>query len=564
MSRARTRWVVPALLSMGMIVTQSAMAELVAAPAYAAPPPFSATDSTKVPHYFGPYPNWANSPQTLSDAIITLTATGPGSGGAAVATVNPNTGGVASIAVTDPGSGYLIPPTVTITSPGITPTAPAAAHATISPGVVTSINVAEAGFGFAAPKVTLTGGAPTTPAVAAASGGADSLTLNGGGSGYTIQPIVHFSLPDAPYCSNPGETCVQPTATATMANGVVTGVSLLTPGSGYAHAPSIDIYDGALPNAATPALVTATINASRVDITNGGAGYSSVPTVTITDSVAPFDKGATAVAKVAVLGAVTAITVDQAGAGYLTPGLKKFVDTLAGDGSTAANNMGEYIPIAVPDTTTYPGTDYYEIAVIQYRQKFASSLPATLLRGYVQLSTAVVPGKQVALGNANLDPTKPDTPIAFKGVDGPHYLGPTIVAQKNRPVRVLFRNLLPTGVAGDLFLPVDTTIMGSGEGPNAMMLDPVTKVPTATARTGRPCTCTVASPRGSATARRTSGPPRRARHRLPEGRQRQQRARHAGSRPGRGDVLLHQPAERAADVLPRPRLGHHPAERVRR
>ena len=88
-----------------MFVTQSAMAELVAAPAYAAPPPFSATDSPKVPHYFGPYPNWANSPQTLSDAIITLTATGPGSGGAAVATVNPNTGGVASIAVTDPGSG---------------------------------------------------------------------------------------------------------------------------------------------------------------------------------------------------------------------------------------------------------------------------------------------------------------------------------------------------------------------------------------------------------------------------------------------------------------------------
>ena len=27
--------------------------------------PTSATDETKVPHYFGPYPNWANSPQTL-------------------------------------------------------------------------------------------------------------------------------------------------------------------------------------------------------------------------------------------------------------------------------------------------------------------------------------------------------------------------------------------------------------------------------------------------------------------------------------------------------------------
>ena len=29
------------------------------------------------------------------------------------------------------------------------------------------------------------------------------------------------------------------------------------------------------------------------------------------------------------------------------------------------------------------------------------------------------------------------------------------------------------------------------------------------------------------------------------------------------DLLLHQPAERPADVLPRPRLGHHPPERVR-
>src|SRR5664279_5007025 len=250
MSRMRTRWVVPVVATMAMIASQSVMAGLIAAPANAAPGAgFSATDSSKVPHYFGPYPNWANSPQTLSDALITLTAAGPGTGAAAVATVDPKTGGISSIAVTQPGSGYITPPTVTITSPGVTPTATAAAHASISPGVVTSIDVAEAGFGFTAPTATLTGGgAPTTLAVAAASGGADGLTLNGGGSGYTIQPIVHFSLPDAPYCLNPGVTCVEPTATATMANGAVTGVVLLTPGSGYAHAPSVDVYDGALPN----------------------------------------------------------------------------------------------------------------------------------------------------------------------------------------------------------------------------------------------------------------------------------------------------------------------------
>ena len=102
-------------------------------------------------------------------------------------------------------------------------------------------------------------------------------------------------------------------------------------------------------------------------------------------------------------GAVTAINVTAAGAGYLTPGLKKFVDTLPGLTPAGANNYGQYIPVAVPDTTTYPGADYYEIAVVQYRQQFSSQLPPTLLRGYVQLSTSVVPGMHAPLTNANLD-----------------------------------------------------------------------------------------------------------------------------------------------------------------
>ena len=33
-------------------------------------------------------------------------------------------------------------------------------------------------------------------------------------------------------------------------------------------------------------------------------------------------------------------------------------------------------------------------------------------------------------------------------------------------MRILFRNLLPTGVDGNLFIPVDTTVMGSGMGPD--------------------------------------------------------------------------------------------------
>ncbi len=158
---------------------------------------------------------------------------------------------------------------------------------------------------------------------------------------------------------------------------------------------------------------------------------------------------------------------DQSEHVLISGGLRKFVDSLPGLGPENANNLGQYIPVAVPDTTTYPGSDYYEIAVVQYREQMHSDLPPTLLRGYVQLSTSVVPGAQIPLVNDLLDGTS--APILYNGVqvlavDNPHYMGPTIVAAKDRPVRIKFYNLLPTGVDGNLFIPVDTTVMGSGAG----------------------------------------------------------------------------------------------------
>jgi hypothetical protein len=115
-----------------------------------------------------------------------------------------------------------------------------------------------------------------------------------------------------------------------------------------------------------------------------------------------------------------------------SPNLRKFVNGLPGLGSAAANNLGQYIPVAVADTTSFPGSDYYEIALVEYTQQMHSDLPPTKLRGYVQKNG---------------------------GDPNPHYLGPIIVAQKDRPVRVKFTNLLPTGAGGDLFLPVDHTLM---------------------------------------------------------------------------------------------------------
>lgn len=132
-----------------------------------------------------------------------------------------------------------------------------------------------------------------------------------------------------------------------------------------------------------------------------------------------------------------------------SPPLRKFVDSLPKLG--VANNLGQYIPVATPDTVTYPGSDYYEISLVQYAEQMHTDLPATTLRGYVQTNNGTD-----GLGNNTVVP------------DPVHYLGPLIQARKDRPVRIKFTNALPTGAAGDLFLPVDTTIMGAGMGPLGM------------------------------------------------------------------------------------------------
>ena len=62
-----------------------------------------------------------------------------------------------------------------------------------------------------------------------------------------------------------------------------------------------------------------------------------------------------------------------------SPPLRKFVDSLAGVGAAAANDLGQYIPVAVPDTVTYPGSDYYEIAVREFSERLRSDLPPTRL-----------------------------------------------------------------------------------------------------------------------------------------------------------------------------------------
>ena len=88
-------------ICLALVALVAAMLGLVPVEAGAAPA--APMDETKVPHYFGPYPNYANSPLTMPD--VTVPINGDGVGATATATVGAN-GAVTGITITDPGSGY--------------------------------------------------------------------------------------------------------------------------------------------------------------------------------------------------------------------------------------------------------------------------------------------------------------------------------------------------------------------------------------------------------------------------------------------------------------------------
>ncbi len=201
--------------------------------------------------------------------------------------------------------------------------------------------------------------------------------------------------------------------------------------------------------------------------------------------------------------------------------------------------------MAVPDTITYPGSDYYELEVRQFTQKLHSDLPATTLRGYVQTNNGT---------DADGDNTIEPAPIM--------YLGPMIVAQKDRPVRIKFTNKLPLGEEGDLFIPVDTTVMGAGMGP---IEDPMTPGMREEYTQNR----AVIHLHGGHTPWISDGTPHQwitpagENTSYPKGVSAQNVPDMPDPGEGAQTYYYTQPAERPPALLPRPLLGHHAPQRVR-
>lgn len=235
--------------------------------------------------------------------------------------------------------------------------------------------------------------------------------------------IPHYFGPYANYANSPAPL------------GRITSLTLDSGGAGYPADTAVTITDAwGTGSGATATIVNTGGILSSILLTNAGANYSA-PIVSFTSVLSPGV--GTGAAATALIGRV---------AGSLSGGIRKFMDSLPGLNVAGQSTRNQYMPIAVADINAYPGCDYYEIELGEYTQQLHRDLPATKLRGYRQTN---------------------GTDNAF------HYLGPLIIARRGVPVRIKFTNSLPTGVGGNLFIPVDETIMGAGMGPLPSFGDPL-------------------------------------------------------------------------------------------
>lgn len=217
------------------------------------------------------------------DDFINLYISGGGTDDSAIATptVSVNTGGVQEVVIVDGGHGYTSRTRVIFSA---APGSGASGAVSITNGAITAIAIINPGTGYAVPPTVSIDdpGIPGSPSIPGGSGGVavctvafgqiTSIGVNYGGTGYRAPPIVSI-IGDG----------TGATAVAQMESGVVTAIIMQTYGQGYSKA--LVHFSGGNDGAeATTFLMPYGISGTasevyqgRVWITNGGATASFPP-----------------------------------------------------------------------------------------------------------------------------------------------------------------------------------------------------------------------------------------------------------------------------------------------
>ena len=273
---------------------------------------------------------------SLGDVPL-LQFSGGGSDTSAILTPVLSAGGVTSVNVTAPGSGYLAA-TVAFTGGG---GSGATASAVLGTGSVTTLALTAGGTNYTTASVAFSGGGGSgATGIATVTGIVNSVAVGTPGTGYTSPPTVTFLG---------GGATTPATGHATLTGTAVATVVIDTPGAGYTSAPAVQFTGGGGSGAVATATITGAV--TSVTLTAGGTGYTSSPTVAINGD----GTGATATATATGQGRIDSITVTDPGTGYTSsPVVVISSGSGAGAAATAYIASGQITSVTIND----PGTNY--------------------------------------------------------------------------------------------------------------------------------------------------------------------------------------------------------------
>lgn len=251
-------------------------------------------------------------------------------------------GSVTKVIVDNPGSGYTQAPAVVFDSA----TAASASSVVARSDQVAGITLVAGGSGYVAPVTVAiaapaAGGVQATATATVSNGVITGVTITNQGSGYSS------SNPPAITFSGTGAAGTGAAAVAVIGS-KVSGLQVTAGGSGYVTAPTVALVGGGGRDAAARAFITNGVVTS-LQVTNPGTGYTSAPTVVFSGG-----SGSGAQAQ-SLIGGVSSIVVSGQGSGYLVP---PRVVISAGDGaSTGAISVNATGGITGINLSS-PGADY--------------------------------------------------------------------------------------------------------------------------------------------------------------------------------------------------------------
>src|SRR5579864_6604102 len=167
-------------------------------------------------------------------------------------------------------------------------------------------------------------------------------------------------------------------ANSPLPAGTITGFTIISSGAGYVN-PVVVITDPTGSGATATATLATDGTGAIASISGTGTSYT-MPTISVVDVGAGGTLG----------------TPTCGGAGQPACGAGAMVTAILGPPfSGGMLKFQDQLPdlkkaIAVADTTTFPGSDFYIIGLVQYQTQMHAALPPTTLRGYCQIGRAHV------------------------------------------------------------------------------------------------------------------------------------------------------------------------------